>query len=748
MQGPHFLYAIKNKMGQSASFSNNALTWNSAFTPLELSPNGWKELSIITERNKNYFAVDINYGTPNDFVKSAAAILQSIAYLKGIEEVVYLQILEQQLWFTDTEYGYYYDQIVKCEIDMSSYVDAGSVNVVMEDGDVIKYLRANESIDYSIDLDVPDRKKILMDGMTILQSASFIIQDSAGVPVSHFGSHIIGLGLISIEQQQQVGAKTTLRIGVDRNPDIVATRDNVLQTYGNTDITIISNFAITVSSLLVNPSTLQYSYIAKIYDQFGNFVREVEMVQTAVGAGIGRHLIQRTDIISNVPDGSVIYLLSISNKFNNEGGILVSYNYDNNDTLPGTPNIIIKYTFRPPQKMVYGFTLKQVFEKLVYKMTDGQYGVSSDLLDNPDLNIMVTCGDGLRKIVGAQIKISMKKFFSLCNLIHGIGMGAVGGKLKIERKKFWCAVADPGVDLGETGARPKIYPATSVMFSNISIGWPNQSAGNNADINGRYEFNVTQKYSTPVTRVSTKLDLTTTARADASGIVYTFLNLEGKTSTSSNSDNDVIVLHVEKNLTVIPSPITGLPILSFYKLDRSINQYIVDNNLYVNAGDVYNGQVVDQAQYVRVGVIDKESVFNAALSPKQCMIRAHGDYIRSCLDGMDNKYLVFSGSDKNSALIINSPVNPTAENENVQIASLAAPLFKPWIYEGMIKNPNGLSLLLTKNPIRKYLTSYNGIPVNGIAQKSAVAPDSNAPQAYQLLLGPDVDLSPFITVYE
>lgn len=746
MQGIQFLFVLENIAGQSASFVDNTLIWNSTLTPLELSPDAYQELSIMTERNKSYFAVDITYGTPQNFVKQSAAILQTIAYMKGIEEVVYLRILEQQLWFTDTEYGYYYDQIVKCELDMGAYVDSGEVNVTMEDGDVVKYLRANESIDYAIDLDVPGRNPILMDGTKILQSASFITQDPLDFTTQVIGSHIIPLSMISYEQKQQVGAKSTVHKVRDVDADIFATDDNVLTISGQSTVTIISDFGIT-PIIILDPAGTLYKYVAKVFNRAGQKTQEVVLFQTALGAGSGRHVIKQTNTLT-VDDGSRIYLMSMTNKPNSGAGSSVIFKYDSTDTASGVANVVLQYTFRPDQTVVYGFTMKQIFEKLVDKITNGQYGVKSTLFDNPDINVMLTCADAIRRLQGAQIKISLKKFFALSNLIYGVGMGNVGGTLTIERKRVWVSPDDPGIDIGEMGSRPKIRPATDLMFSSISVGWPNVNAADNTDVNGRFEFNVTQVYNTPITRVSTKLDLTTTVRADASGVVTTSLNLDGKTTTSSNTDNDVFALHVEKTITSFPNRIGNTFVTRAFKLDRSINQYILDNNIYVNAGDTYNGQVVDQSQYVQVGVIDKDSAFNVALSPKQCLVRAHGDYIRSCVERSDNKFLTFSKSDKNSALTINSPTYPTVENGDVQLSTLDQPIFRPWIIEGPVVNPNNLSISITKNPVRKYFSSFKGIPFSGTSQKSAIIPWSNASQSYQLLLSPGVDLSPFITVYE
>lgn len=755
MQGPKFLFALLNKIGQSASYVNNALIWNSAFTPLRYAPDTWQELSILTERNKNSFGLDITYGPPGNFVKTAAGILKSIAYLKGIEETVYLQILEQQLWFNDTEYGFYYKELTKTEIDLGSFIDTGVVSAAIMDGDMTKYLRANEAIEYAIDLDVPDRQPILFDGVTLKQNAQFVIQTPLDILFTGAGNHILGLSLTSIEQKQTIGAKTSTYIVEDRPTEIPKTGDYILKTSGITQLTIITDFALTIqpfpgSGLPVLP-TLRYFFNLNVYDAANNLVPMDPIFDSGPGfeSAIGRHIVKVTKTLT-IPSDCTVYPFSHVNVTNASyaGGLQFTYDNDSQDG-PGSPHVLLQYDYRPAQQKIYGFTLKQVLEKLMEKMTDGQYTATSDLLNNPDLNVMLTCGDALRRLLGAQIKISMKKFLTIVNLVHGVGWGKVGNQFKIERKRYWVAPDDPGVALNISGTF-KCRPATDLMFSAIKVGWPNQNYSSDlGDINGKYEVCTTSIYTTPVTRVSMVLDITTTARADMHGATFTFINLEGKSSVSDNADNDVFCLHVEDRITEIPSPITGEIILRIWKLDRTVNSKVVDNNILVKKGQTYMGNIAQQTQYVQVGLLDKASAFNVRLSPKQCLLRAHGDYIHSCLDRMETKYLTFSRADKNSALIIDDPGGVSSEeNGNVQISTLAPKIFQPWIFEGTIANPENLGILIAGNPVRKYNTSYQDIPISGTAQKSAIAPDTNATQEYQLLIDPFTDVTKFIDVYE
>lgn len=775
MQGPKFLFAVENKAGQSASFVNGSTIWNSIYTPLDLTPDAWQQLSILVERNKTYFGIDISYGPPQNFYKEAASIIKSCISNFGTEYVLYLHILEQQLWLDDTTYGYYYDELFRAELDLSTYSDNGSVSCNILQGDILKYLRAKDSQVYSIDIDVDKRKTIYMDGAILKEDAQYIIQDPVDLNFRPNGNHIMGLNLVSSEQKSVLGAQATTRKNIDQTDQqgIFSSLDYCLVASGATVVTAKFDFAVTVSvvpgSGLPIIAGLRYQAGFDVFDKDGNIVNYPggeNILYTSPDtfeSGLGRHVVKVTKSFQ-IPDGATIFPRSQLNVTNDSYANAVTFVYDNNSLeTPSTPNVELKYTFRYHPTVCFGLLARDLFDYLIQAMTGGQYQAgTSSLLDDPDIQLIFSCGDALRQLRGSQIKISMKQFFSAINLVHGVGMGAIGDLLTIERKRYWVSPADPGVNLGEAATGYKLYPATDLTFSSIKIGWPNQNYNIVlGDINGKYEVCVTQVYNTPITRVSTTLDLTTTCRADMYGAEFVRMNLDGKTSVSDNSDNDPFVFHVEK--TPVTSPITHTPgtivvngvlYSNYYRLDRSINQYVQDNNIYVNTGDPYviagvtYTSTVDQ--YLQVGLLDKDTAFNVALSPKQCMIRSHGDYIHSCLEKMDTQYLTFSQSDKNSALqIIGQPGGvDTAENADVQIGSLKASIFKPWYFEATIASPPTLASSLRNNPSRKYNLTYASIPVSGTSMKSAIEPNDNALQAYQLLLNPDVDITPFNTLYE
>jgi hypothetical protein len=271
-----------------------------------------------------------------------------------------------------------------------------------------------------------------------------------------------------------------------------------------------------------------------------------------------------------------------------------------------------------------------VFQQLISKMTNGQYIPQSDFLKNTRYDVVVTCGDAIRGIDTAVIKTSLRDFFTSYNSDFGLGMGMMGNILRLEEKAFWVQYTD-FIDLGEV-SKMKVSPATDLLINNIKIGTPNQDYD---DVNGKQEFNTTHEYSTPITRVAKELNLVSVYRKDCYGIEFTRLNLDGKTTTDNDSDNDVFEIHIEDN------PQGD----GFYHLDRSLN---------IGA----------------TGLLAPATVFNLFLTPARAL-RRNGNYIRSLFYKLESKYLTFQKNDKNDKVVAGGII----EKADVQIASLDAPLF-------------------------------------------------------------------------
>jgi len=98
-QGSSYLFAIQDKDFRFWKLDNGVIKCTAAPYFLEFSPAGWQEISVQNIRNKKYWGIDRSVTIPLSYVNDGATILKHIFLTKGLEEPVYLSILEQQLFY-------------------------------------------------------------------------------------------------------------------------------------------------------------------------------------------------------------------------------------------------------------------------------------------------------------------------------------------------------------------------------------------------------------------------------------------------------------------------------------------------------------------------------------------------------------------------------------------------------------------------------------------------------------------------
>jgi hypothetical protein len=777
MQPPQFLYFLQDEDERFAHFDDvMGLSWQLQPVPVSYTPDGWLDMGLFCERNKKYWSLDVTYGIPQNFVEDAAGILKSIYYLQGIMGVCNLTILESQIYFTSTQYGFYYDTLVTAEIDFSTFVHSGpQVSSSILDSELTRLLKANEDTQYEIPFS-PLGVQVYMDGLKLKQYVNFVISEPADPTYESKYNHILGMMVSSTEATTQLNTEPVERKVEDRDNVIQALTGYNFLTTSADDVTEFNwDFGLTIKfyHTYIDPNTHTtvqppYAYKNPRYslwieyftgDAATPFKTPLESFPIVLSKldfnGSYDHFQLKGTSTLSIPKNSRVFLCGGLFEFANEtiesgtditpiaGRFNFIYDTVTSTANDADPNFVVNYYAQYPAAKVNALDAWPLFEKLVDKVTEGKYLAESTLLKNLKTpaakqykyknypKLAYTSGDALRRLSGAVIKTSLTDFFQDVNAtLGGIGMGIVSNKLRIEEKAFWLKVADADViPLGEVSGL-KVSPATDYLFNTIDVGCPNETYGTNAstDINGRYEFNMTQHYTAPQNRVVAALDLTTKYRRDMYGIEFTRINLEGKATTDANSDNDVFVLHVADKKGGGPTPITvpggGTIVVNydpFYLLDRTANPFTT-------------------------GLLDKVTAFNVMLSPKHCIFRA-GDYIRSCLDRLEGKKITFASADKNLAM---STIYPNGlqvvERADITVGNLDAPLFRPVILECTSPMPEGY---LTAGPVKEMsLTVDEGrIPLSGFPIKSGIQTASKKPQVSQLLCAPDVDLSPLINYF-
>lgn len=693
MQGKDFIYFLLDENNNSYYAYGDTVLNTAALKPLEFTPNGWTKIQLQNQRNQTYFAIDRSFSVPLEYLKDGGQILKHIYYNFGVEAKAYMSICEQRLFFDATHYGFYYTLLYKGEIDLAQFKhDSTKVTVNIMEGGMVKLIKAYENTKYEIPVDVPDAVDVYMDGIELRQQASYIISNGA---TNNLGSHILETIVLSTEEKQSIGALSTKRTVVASSGAIFGTNQYFLKTgVTATQITINYDFGIDLQLAPGYGSVFNTHYFFQLraYNSSGTQVLFNNIIDYNPGDPLILYQHHRFtgSFTATIPADSVVFLDSLMSI----SGNVTYFVYDDDSEFN------IQYTYTHRATTIKALRPLYVFQQLISKISNGAYTPQSAFLQSIQ-DVVVTCGDAIRGITGAKIKTSLRDFFTSYNSDFGIGMGMMGNTLRLEDKGFWVQYIDV-IDLGEV-SKMKVSPATDLIINNIKIGTPNQSYD---DVNGKQEFNTTHEYSAPITRVAKDLNLVSVYRKDCYGIEFTRLNLDGKTTTDNDSDNDVFEIHIED------APRGD----GFYHLDRSLN---------VGA----------------TGLLTPSTVFNLYLTPARA-IRRNGNYIRSLFYKLDAKYLTFQTTDKNDAVVASG----ITEKADIQISSLTTALFSCNYLEFETKIPVNTFDLLNANPLKAFKGTWAGWPFVGIPNKISMQPGDNASQTFQLLAGPSVDFTPLISI--
>lgn len=705
MQGKDFIYFLFDENNNSYYQYGDTVLVSGSLRPLEFTPDGWRKIQIQNQRNGTYFAVDRSFTVPLEYVKDGAQILKHIYYNQGVEAKVYMVVCEQRLYFDATHYGFYYALLYRGEIDLANFKHDGvKVTVNIMEGGIVKYIKAYENTKYEIPVDVPEAIDVYMDGVELKQSAKYIIIDPSAtnfngnhsVPISIIGDETKNLNLKSVERVQLGGNN-----GSDQNNKLVSEGLWFYRASTNMPVTVTWDFNMTTQlapGIPPNPAVKLFFEVRNLRND-GSLVKFTELAKIEGPTNVYRknHFIGQATVTSIEP-GTSLYLFMGINIIGSSGDRGVLFYYDTQEPFEFK---ITDATYIHPASTIKALRPLYVFQQLISKISNGQYTAQSDYLANQINDVVITCGDAIRGIEGSVIKTSLRDFFTSYNSHFGLGMGMMGNTLRLEQKSFWVQYTDV-IDLGEV-SKMKVSPASDLLVNNIKVGTPNQEYD---DVNGKQEFNTTHEYSAPITRVAKELNLVSVYRADCYGIEFTRLNLDGKDTTDNDSDNDVFIIHIED----APQG-DGL-----YHLDRSLN---------IGA----------------TGLLSPATVFNLYLTPARALMR-NGDYIRSLFYKLDSRYLTFQTSDKNDAVVAGG----ITENADVQLASLASPLFSCNYLEFETKVPYNLFDLLNANPLKAFTGTWAGFTFVGIPDKISAQPGDNGAQTYKLLASPTTDLTQLITI--
>lgn len=671
-----FLYFICDDAGNTYAVDvDGSIVTTPSPVPLQFTPKGWRDAAFQYKRNTSNSGVIRTSTTPFGFVKDGAKILRYLWYNYGIEALGNLALAK--LDPADLKHKKYYYGAINFT---QATDEKDEFECEVTEAGLSMMIKANENTKYEIPLDVPEAIDLRHDGLVLKASASYTVQSGP------FTKGFSFLGLLFIQSE---GTFANVLFGSAYNFTDIGTSlppDDPNFIINNLGASVVFNIDIHYQARLTDHGPADY-IVSWAKSDGANFTGDAALYNGTINENFQDFHFQFSVTLNQ---GERFYIT----QFNSEPALgAIEF------AEGGTMNVTFDYRYR--QTEIKCLRPLYVFQKLIEKITDGKYTATSTLLDTVAKDFVLTCGDGIRSIAGAKIKTSLKDFFTSFNTRFSIGLGNRDEVAVIEAKSAFFT-SDVIADLGEV-ADCQITNASDYLWNTLKIGWPAQDYD---DINGKDEFNNTHNYTSPVKRLGKELDLTAPYRCDPYGIEFTRINLDGKSTTDNESDNDVFIINIA---------------------DNGSGGYILNRPAYTALSGVRAGS----------------SIFNVELSPARCVI-ANGSFLHIGMDLLDTGSLTFQTTEKNAALSTTLDGVTIAENQNFLIGSLAAKLFLPKMFQIECQVPLNIVDLIEVNPYGKIRFKWLGNTCKGYIVEAGQQAATNAKQSFKLLASTDNDMTKLI----
>jgi hypothetical protein len=750
-----FQYYLLEEDGRSIHVENGVVTSSSTPTPIPHTPDKWQEITVGWERDMAKHGIRRNFSTGMEFIRDGAHILREPFYKSNVERRIYLLIQRLTLDLDSNFFRWVYRYFYKGEIDLSSISDAdftASINIM--ERKLVRMLNAFWDQVYEIDIENdPEMKTVKMDGMWLTKKQNWLIPEGTILQVLEDFDHIIGTSETTSEGQA-AGFVAFTQYHDKNEPSNYATDIR----YGFTVTQTINGLKIQGKIIVTDPNNDGDDYTAQLKTSEGNTI--VLVPATALLEGPNTFIV---DVTFNGVAGENFFFIG-----NYGGGSTSSLTYSES-------TISLSATTRYPTSYVKGLTAWTLYKRLVEKITGNSDYASSDLLEQYE-NIVITSGDAIRGISGARIKTSISSFFRSLDAVLCAGLGIENDKIVFKDRDHFYDESNP-ISLGNVKECKRTY-AKEVMANTFKIGYPDSRID---DANGKYSSHNSISFTTAITRIVKEYSILSDYLTDPFLIESIRINLDGKTTTDSDSDNKTFMLNTEpeqdssataelsfiedNNIMVAPLSLQFIPgqiitITGSTNNDRTYRVFSATNFLSfqfvvletVPAG----GSLVDEGPvsvtitwesgiiqkllrvaYDEVEGIPEESIdtiFNIELfTPKRMLLR-HGKWIRSMLWGFEMDKMTYRTTDKNPELKTTLGTEIIDEDADISIGELDEPLFIPISEECEGEVPVDLVEIFETSPNRcfEYIDA-NGLTRKGFNIKSALMPNTLQPQIFQFL---------------
>jgi hypothetical protein len=691
-----WLYFLVERDGRSRTIKNGIVTSTSKPTPIN-SPAGWMDYLLAWER-VNHGSIK-TFSLPMEFYLDAARILRNDIYKPGmnIDRELHLLIKEFVTEVTPMPGGtfkQYYKQFYKGQLDFSTAddkPDRGSVEMSIMSGGIERLLKAQEATELSIPFD-DDAIVVKLDGIALEQSAQISFIDGVEIRKSTMGLNVIAPMSVT---------------GTEGSASGLTFFDSNLQDLGGmpfNDIIALPNYFAAAKNNNTGPVVANIKGVVKMRwsQNDPNFGYRLRVLRS------GMDISEQNDhklFDDFIPVPGIDYLKDVDIDVPLEPGetllmesflvTLTPASVDNAfEFLPGS-DLRVSYRNKFKETTVRVFHPWVLFKKIIKKITGDDNNAYSDVLQQ--CTYCVTCGDAIRGLENAELKISLKKFLQSFDAYLMGGWGLIDGKLRFENREYFYSTSEPTYPLGTVTLKSS-KRAVDLMYPSIKIGHDEQEVD---DVNGKYDFNGYHVYKTPIASGmgGRELVIQSAMRAGPFEIEIKRINFEGRDTTDDSTDNKLYVLDVD----IASGPVDGV-----YSLDRSV--------------------VPDS------GVPDVDTIFNVRLRPSE-MFKRHWRWIRSWAYGYDNEYIVFDHANRNADLVVDG----NRDGRSIRINTMGALMFKPWYFVFNPLSSNDISNELDNNILMSFDFDHNLSNYQGFMIRCAIAPNTQKSQEFKTLAWPNID---------
>lgn len=666
--------------------SGNYLYWNGAAvstsaTPIELpeGPEGWDGIAIAWQRDMTKIGVVRSYTVPLTFIKDGYQIITSKFYAGNIETKLSLRIQKRKTAYTGTYLRHNYLDFYTGEIDLTSFKDNGNaVTVTVSEGGLSKKIKAAENTVQELSME-SNYINVLLDGYNIDYGAKMMATEQKYQPFLAHDKYLLSFYNISEEQQRLYMALFNVEYTPLINTYDFLTSDKYFLTVTDP---ITFDFHFRLKGLILKSTTATGNVWARLYNQNGTIVSTLMFI--AVGTGVGGFPV---DI-----DVTVSITLAANERLFLVGGgtpapILSVYE--------STTEISYQAKFR--ETIIKAKLPSQVFRELVGAAAGMELFADTTFIEQNDAYAL-TPGDSVRGLDNVVMKTTLNNFNDFARVVFNGGFGIVNDKAVIKDYGDFLSTASP---IQIKVKNLVISDATDLRCNTIKIGYPDQQID---DVNGRYEFNNTHVYDTPVKSVQKELTLVSPYLAQPFLIEARRQDLDGKTTTDNGSDNDIFIIHID---LANPLNIDGVTV---YKPKR---------------------QVFDSVE----GIPDS-NIYNLLISPKRLLRNVHYKYINSLMDGFEGQELIFKSTEKNHGLKTELAGDVVDEDANETIGPDKYFILK--YLDADTEVPVDLVTQLDPDPNVCFAFGQGG---EGFIIKAGIQPETKQEQSYKLLATPNVDIS-------